>query len=286
MQSDKNYLETAGLKIMSAWLVFSFVVLFAPNVKAAAESACDPDYYKSLESRAWMEAQREIEQNQNLIVKPDSVLEYTCFDLFGAELAQHAIDMFSETTDWGEVLPATSMDDALSSLVGEAIHSYQETNFNHKSLGGRGIDKRQMPARISGGSYTCDQMNRIWQQSDETAKCYNFQTLEQDGFFTFKDYADGEVVRQLPEACNPDGRWSAQNEIALGEYLGGSDEQTPWKEDTQFEYLDVEASCDKSPTIETGLMVKMGQSQEFPEQVCLIPGCNYQKGSGCVQGSP
>src|SRR5437016_4882806 len=49
--------------------------------RATPTTPCDPEYMDALEARAYLEAQREVAQNQNYILKPDSVLEYTCFDL-------------------------------------------------------------------------------------------------------------------------------------------------------------------------------------------------------------
>ncbi len=277
-------------KVFSFGMVMFFAVLMPYSVTAQTTTACDPDYYKSLESRAWMEAQREIEQNQNLIVKPDSVLEYTCFDLFGAELAEHAKDMFSETTRWGSILPATSMDNALGSLVGSSLVAYQTANFEHKSLGGRGVDKHKFKAAIRGGTYTCDQMNKIWQTSDKSAKCYNFQTLtEQDNFFTFKQFekkdSKGKTVRQLPQACEPDARWADENKRALGKYIGATDGDTPWQEDREFKFLDVTAECTKSPKVKTGIKVTISKDESFDEIICVIPGCWYDGKGNCIPPS-
>ena len=66
--------------LRSTLAVFSgvfFAALLCSSISYAQNSPCDPDYYESLEARAWLEAQREITQNQNLIYKPDSALEYT-----------------------------------------------------------------------------------------------------------------------------------------------------------------------------------------------------------------
>jgi len=258
---------------MCAFITGLAITFIAPNFSYAQNSACDADYYKSLEARAWMEAQREIESNQNLIVKPDSVLEYTCFDKFGSELAEHAKDMFSESTRWGTILPDNSMDNALTSLVGDALVAYQTANFDHKSLGGRGIDKHTFSGNITGGNYTCSQMNDIWQKSNRSAKCYNFQTENHDAFFTFKQFEDSNtVVRALPEACEANSLWADNNKTALGTSIGGSDDNTPWEEDREFTFLDVTKPCTESPTIKTGIQVKISQGQEFAETICLIPG--------------
>src|SRR5690349_5990742 len=79
---------------------------------------CDPEYMDALEARAYLEAQREVAQNQNFILKPDSVLEYTCFDMFlghfaadhnwGASAANCDQFMFSDSCRWGTVFMQTN----------------------------------------------------------------------------------------------------------------------------------------------------------------------------------
>ena len=168
-----------------------------------ADDPCDANYFESLKSRAWLEAQREITQNQNLIFKPDSVLEYTCFDRYLNELAQHAEDMFSEYSGkWGVILPKDSMDKALDSLIGDPLFNYINANFEQPGydlLGGRlnagGSDdapqakpnegQDHAPGEIRGGSYSCDIMNQVWMQ----AKCFDFiDNPDEDGFYTFEHY--------------------------------------------------------------------------------------------------
>ena len=64
-------------------LLALIIGVFIPSPHAAeiAPQSCDSNYWRQLSSRAWLEAEREIMQNQNLIFKPDSVLQYTCFCL-------------------------------------------------------------------------------------------------------------------------------------------------------------------------------------------------------------
>ncbi len=259
-------------------------VFIGPDDPVPADTPCDPDYYDSLESRAWLEAQREITQNQNLIFKPDSVLEYTCFDRFLDELAQHASDMLSESDRWGNILPANSMDKALNSLVGSALVKYLSTNFNHNLLGDRlGFDYEENEADIviSGGAYACNIMDQVWQTAKGTAKCRDFiSNPETDGFFTFEEYRDGidgdkKDKRYLPKECDSiSDSWSEGIEFAL---VTGF---TPWEEDDVVTYLDYmnPANCGKVgyKPIETGLTVYRNEKpQKYVERVCVMPGCIY-----------
>ena len=186
---------------------------------AAPTTPCDPEYMDALEARAWLEAQREIAQNQNLIVKPDSVLEYTCFDRFLLEIADDAVNQFSETTRWGTIpgLESTTQDAALGRLILTGLTSYITENFPHTFLGGRSTLDHVMTTNPQAGgnyTYTCDRMRVVW----EAAKCMNFfnratangaVTENHDGFYDFRWYNTNDP-RQLPTgnqfaACSPPG---------------------------------------------------------------------------------
>lgn len=241
---------------------------------AIAPSPCDPKYYESLKSRAWLEAQREITQNQNLIFKPDSVLEYTCFDKYMSALDLYAKQMFSESDRWGSVLPDTSMGDALNKVVGFALNEYISRNFIHGFLGQR-IDDDYFPERVSNANYSCAIMGFVWQK----AKCMNFiQNPAEDGFFTFDEYMKSPDKRFLPTRCTPPitSRWRDNIRIA---YVN---EFTPWVEDdvkTLLEAFAPDNCMDEEHVVPlpTGIVVERGKQAPYTykEKVCLPPGCHY-----------
>jgi len=259
-----------------------------------ADTPCDPKYYDSLEARAWLEAQREITQNQNLIFKADSVLEYTCFDKFANVLAQQAETMFSEnSTRWGPVPGITNknMDKALDGLVGDALVSYIGSNFSHPFLGGRWptlvpaapAPSDYTPGTISGGTYSCDVMDKVWAQ----AKCIDFiENPTEDGFYTFADYQSQDDKRFLPTRCGKDTRWSEMINVAVGlEAAGGT--ARIWPDDPVITYLDRmdPANCGGDPNIyppiETGIEVRRPKQDptNYDEYVCIQPGCHYDPAS-------
>lgn len=281
-----------------------YTALNAQAQDIGEEDPCDADFWESLKSKAWLEAQREVTQNQNLIFKPDSVMEYTCSLRFMEELADHAEDMFSETDRWGIILPPdVSMSNALTTLVGEAIAWYLVGNFGsgippdppdkppkddhyYAMLGGRlntwpptngsGLD--YIPeGPVPPGSYGCSKMNEVWME----AKCMDFIDVpEEDGFFTFEQYMDDEDKRFLPHRCkNPKlaERWKDGIEKA---YV---DEKTPWVEDEVWTYRWRSSYlwCGVylnggllTPPIETGLFIKSKEHPKgYKEKVCIPPGC-------------
>ncbi|MFK7839955.1 MAG: hypothetical protein AB8B83_06445 [Bdellovibrionales bacterium] len=272
------------------------------NSQTFADSACDPEYYQSLEARAFIEAQREITQNQNLIQKPDSVLEYTCFDNHLRELALHALDMFSETARWGNVLPDTHMDDALEALISSALVAYDNANFPASLLGGRvaatggwtgtppteasGSGRYDFESSIAASSpYACDIMQAVWQK----AKCMNFAAIAaNDGFFTFADYATGGDKRFPTGSCaSVTAQFENNYQIALGKQTDGTPAptQTPWREDDVVTYYDrffPPSGCGTGATsrIRTGLVVedksRDGQpTNYYAEHICIVPGCHW-----------
>ncbi len=77
-------------------------VLGAGGATTRVRETCDPDFWDVLKDRAWEEGQREINQNQNLIARPDSVLAMTCFDSFLNHLARYADRNFPGDPDHSE----------------------------------------------------------------------------------------------------------------------------------------------------------------------------------------
>jgi len=287
MKSVSLRSKAASLKIVFCLICLSVLTLSnitQSHAQLIADTPCDSLYYETLSSRAWLEAQREVTQNQNIILKPDSVFEYTCFDRFLNELAEHATQMLSESGSYGTPLSTTAMDNALERLVGESLRAYVTTNFeNFDLLGGHpagvGIDHTPgstPPAGpITGGAYTCDIMNRVWQ----AAKCINFITNSTtDGFYTFQEYVTDAVdKRRLPLiGCGPiNTTWVENVTVGLG--------TGPWSNDPLVTYLDrttPDAGCSGTP-IPTGINVSRpgGTPTSYPEKICLQPGCRYDPAS-------
>ncbi len=269
----------------------------ASAVSAIADSPCDSLYYQSLSARAWLEAQREITQNQNLILKPDSVFEYTCFDRLVRELADHADELLSETSNFGTPLGTNSMDQALQNLVGTSLETYINNNFGSKGaslgsynlLGGHpsGAGLSSEPRSIlNGPNYSCDIMRRVWQ----AAKCINFaQNAATDGFFTLQEYATDPIdKRRLPLACtSPLASWNTNLTTAL---MSG-----PWTNDPVQTYFNLtrpqncsggNCACTGSPPIPTGVRItRSGTSPStYDEHVCLQAACRYHPGGQLTSG--
>lgn len=277
-----------------------------------AEQPCDPAVYKQMSSRAWLESEREIMQNQNLIFKADSVLEYVCFDQFLSKAAWEGGDVFTHTTYFGtEIIPRgtdNSLETALERTVYNPFVAHKSANFGHSLLGGRGefldpplgfldIGTEVYPPTAGQGKvYGCGYMRDVWR----TAKCLNFvhnaEFSETDSFYPLKTieglggpsiagYEDIIDTRQYPVdmACNSEigvTDWDLANLEAANEkevmYLF----QSPLGEI----FLDVEektvpGKC--TPAIMTGVRVVLQGGPAHQDGVCSNPGCTFTAGGGC-----
>lgn len=170
-----------------------------PNItgenKAKSENpSCDADFMNQIYAKSFAEAQRENIINQVLVRKPDSILEYTCFDMLAGQAAAHAGPLFSESTEWsnaaisnvgdinGQVyesfiinvnMSPDRLDNSLRNLVSGALNTYIQSNFNHDFLGGvlRNFNSN-IDGNVKTSGYSCQFMNNVFFM----AKCGNANT--------------------------------------------------------------------------------------------------------------
>ncbi len=179
---------------------------------------CDGNFMNQIYAKAYMEASREVIINEQLIHKPDSVLEYTCFDQFIALTAHNAGMIFSEadTFDSREVDLCTGddscgtntttytvnyaddhLDTVLDTLLLDTLEDYITNNFAHTFLGGESaIDNSMNLTSIGGNSYDCSHMQAVW----DIAKCRDFG--EDDQFINFENLSTQDP-RILLQECSP-----------------------------------------------------------------------------------
>lgn len=314
------------MKLLSLFSLFIMVALSQPSPSHAAPDIapqpCDTEYWKQMSSRAWMEAQREIMQNQNLIFKPDSVLEYTCFDQFASVAAWEAGDIFTHTEYFGNmIIPRKSneaMEVAITKVISNALNQYISQSFGHDYLGGRAAhmsiadkDSQIQPATTRVG-YTCDVMKNVWQ----AAKCSNFIDNKKfentDGFYPFETlkghngsppvvgYNSNQIqeTRLFPRVCGAQtntpggmqtttGNFGPQgswgDQIALAENQG---ELYPYQTPINNVFTDVGERLEPGncgqPAIMTGVMIYPDNGEPYEDGICTNPGCRFEKSGTCV----
>jgi hypothetical protein len=182
----------------------------ASSPAQAQPASCDSDMMDVMKAAAWQGAQRDVELAERLILKPDSVLEYTCFNNYNVRLGENADVMFSDnmlgSLDFGSGVrryivdpypespkppkpPAFdqgNLDRSLSSMVTDAMIQYLSGSFAHTYGGG--------VVGSTSGATTCNSMATVWQ----SLKCQNF---DPDFFIELDDIVSNDP-RTLPLACS------------------------------------------------------------------------------------
>ena len=166
-------------------------------------SGCATDTWTAMVNQAVMETRREDLLNKRFIIKPDSVLQYSCFDKTIAK-AKSTSSIFSGTQSrWVNeevdligkkvtvkiyekdqvpgveqpyrinLLQPNTLEESLSLVVDESFSSYINNQFNHPVLAGT--------TEMNNQGDLCVDMSQIW----KAAKCKHFDGTEV--FYTFED---------------------------------------------------------------------------------------------------
>lgn len=243
---------------------------------SAGGSACDNNFRKSIHARATLEALREVAQAQSAIIKPDSVLEYTCFDRFLQVTAGAADSSFSDNRDQSDALNSNSLDKKLEETSLKSLNKFLDGNFSHSFYGG-GVDSDHVPASsVSGNTnYHCDRMNEVW----TLAKCSNFQQEARNEFFTFAELSSQPDIRSSGGVqCSPPN-WRGYHDKALV--------NPDWQLERIEMYFDKmqNDNCSEVKPLFTGVMlevIKRGEDNtNIKDAVCSVPGCYYNGSDAC-----
>ena len=261
-----------------------------------AGDSCDPDFLDVMEARAWTQGKRDVETAQALLLKSDSVLDYSCFQQRVKEVDVRAGQIFSDHLDpplplfycpsfsptdnfqptirspscgpdapGQPVLTDQTLDQMLQGMVLTALASYRQGNFNHALGGG--------DTAVAAGP--CDVMNRVWKD----LKCENLNQRPIDQWLNFSTLMTTDP-RTLPTPCGETDRaqrWTAavqaSNTIAASPARSGG-------MDALQTYLPALAPGRCGAPIFTGLTF-YAQGTEHRDAVCVAPGC-YFNGAACV----
>ena len=233
---------------------------------------CDPDYYDLLGAKGYLEGKREMEAAQRIILKADSVLEYSCFHNDISWLGTYG-GVFSENRLSSAITPpqfdgtpnpmlANHLDNALDRVVYSSLVGFLYS-FRHVYGGGA------YPFTPPSGA--CNPMNVVW----HVAKCESFDPLT---WVEMEDLANIDI-RLYPYPCDDNGRdariEAAYNLITTAPTnppVNGSGTLLDWFTD------DLVGDCNTSMAVPTGVSVTMqvgASSTTFEEAVCIKPKCAY-----------
>lgn len=275
-----------------------------------APSTCDTRIWQQMTDRATLQMQREVAQNQNLIFKPDSILQYVCFTRMAGHASERVGAAFTHSTYFGNMIinygNPNGMDYVLNRVVADSMQNYNNANFNHAYLGGRGGDiglDAPDVGTVSNGAYACGEMSRVW----AAAKCLNFmhnnEFAQRDGFFPFRTipafngapsitgYNGMADPRHWPTQCaGPGGNWwatTANNSENL------NDSRYPYRQTNAAVFQLVRTRTQPANgngqcvgVIRTGqqiLRTPAANAQPTNQIVCMNPGCAPNAaGTQCV----
>lgn len=266
---------------------------FATQQPHLSSQSCDVDYFNVLQNHGRLEGERRLMIAGSMIIKPDSVLDYTCFGNFmDAQRSPYfstSYVLFSEIH--GGLCFENSLHCSLTTLVLDTLAAYVSNNFPDTMLGGRGT-----LTRVRRDPGMCNMMYRVWDE----AKCFNFQSgyrevadgEDLEGFHSFAEMTSLEP-RQLPSPCGarispeliqatfpaPVGASTFYDNLtqAAAAVSGQIDMVTrPYNEENE---------C--APPILTGLdsapsTMFMIFNNSWPDAVCPNPGCVLSTDNECV----
>lgn len=208
------------------------------------ESTCDANFMNQIYSKAFMEGRRQVIMSEQLIHKPDSVLEYSCFDGYVSNAATNA-PIFSQTTYWQNHTQELKTKDktvtknynvnrstveagregtcsetcaydlgaALTYLIGDLLTTYINNNFSHTYLG-----EASTIDYAAGSGIGCADMATIW----EISKCLDFS--EDDRFRSFYSLIDADP-RTIPKECSHGHSFT--DDVEAGQEATKLDKTTP-----------------------------------------------------------
>jgi hypothetical protein len=234
--------------------VFALVLAVLPvgvrGARAAMDPLCDTGLFDQMVERARLQGQRRTAVEQNLIYKPDSILEYTCFDRF--------IDAMPDNASY--YLEAAPLND----LIKTPVQNYISSNFGHDYLGGRATG---LTIGAAGTGYTCDAMAVIW----DAARCMNFSPEDpEDNYYDLSSFMTAPEIRRFPNTCTVAPSINFGNVPATAStitFTTATNPSTP--------------ATDCGLPIPTGnvINISVGPSESRPatfnEKICPNPTCTY-----------
>ena len=225
---------------------------FAALAQHVVSPGCDPVFFDVMEARSTMEGQQDVEVAERLILKPDSVLEYSCFN--------DSVNNLSVFIGGG--LGAVS-----GAIVTNSLASYLGNNFGHTYAGGA-----SGPPGAPGP--TCNAMAAVW----HFLKCNDF---DRNHFLSMAEMPANDI-RVFPTTCpNPAARTANWNAMIGAAFPAPANPSVNGSIDAVTHYNDqiIAGPCGASTVIPTGVIV--GGTAPFPDAVCSVPGCYYDGSGGC-----
>ena len=271
-------------------------------------AACDANFMNQIYAKAFLEAQQDNMIAETILRKPDSVLQYSCFDKLVKKIADHTPEMFSESKEWstdeggsrtkieidGEIdnkdvdpvelnvyMAEGRLADDLEFLVLKSLKNYTDNNFPYE-LGG-------FPSNITSdinddmdsvdSTYYCAYMNQVWNLSH----CDDYGMTD-DTVLSLSNTLDSRVY---PAACGNMDDSLKESHLALAANEDYAYVDFDPADFIQKPYLTTD-DCSTAAPVPTGVMIqKTGSSMDlggkinsffnppYEEHICPTAGCYY-----------
>lgn len=294
--------------LYTAVLLGAFIGAQPLYAQSSDSEACDSDVQSVMNARARLEAMRQMEMAQALILKPDSVLEYSCFDDRVAEVGLSVNDIFSDNVRSALLfnIPPLQYDASESSAIRIMPDRITAPNTGQQKLlpgpnpPGGDLHSAHMnnvlgifviPSMFeflysnfghvyAGGTYSnagassaCNPMQLVW----SFLKCQN---INKSSFKTFSQLAMLDP-RLQPLPCQTADRTQMVNAmIAASNPMPGTDGGV----DPVVTHIAMfnSSSCGAIQPIKTGLIVDGNSSSHnhYEDAICPAAGCYYD-GASC-----
>lgn len=255
-------------------------------------TGCATDTWTAMVNQAVLQTRREMAINQRYIVKPDSVMAYSCLSEQLKLVGEHA-GVLSETKRWANKqvdilngntatvtvdMGSNSLDGAINNVATQPYESYLQSLFNYDFLAGQAAGLTGSPqddeTGVSQMHAPCGAMSKVWQ----IAKCMN---VTDDPLFPKFEELIGKDPRKFPSsyACNDTGITQNMIDTARGSKV---------KKDNVDTYLEMLYTGACHPPISTGITVyrregaeQISKERTYSDGLCITIGCSYQNtGSG------
>jgi hypothetical protein len=255
-------------------------------------TGCATDTWTAMVNQSVLQTRREMAINQRYIVKPDSVMAYSCLSEQFTLVGKHA-GVLSESQRWankqvdilnGNTVTVTvdmgsnSLDGAINNVATEPYEFFLQSFYNYDFLAGQAPGLTGSPQGdedgMSQAHAPCGAMSKVWQ----IAKCMN---VTDDPLFPKFEELIGKDPRKFPSnyACNDTGITQNMINIARGSEV---------KKDNVDTYLEMLYTGACHPPIRTGITVyrregegQISKERTYSDGLCITIGCSYQNsGSG------
>ncbi len=270
-------------------------------------TGCATDTWTAMVNQSVLQARRDMMFSKAHILKPDSVMAYSCFYQAARQVSENLGPIFSETKDWvnkqidiegktvtiNRELGETSLDGAINNSALATYEYFLTPNFNHSFLGGsmgHGLAEDDEHGAVQ-AYLDCGVMQQVWQY----AKC---KIPENATIYPrFEDLVSGDSdPRTMPENMSCMNTGINQDMIALAR--GENIRMSPMEDYSAIITLESDSTSngDCYPPIYTGVTVErqkgagiISRTVRYQDGICITQGCSYRNsgsGSGTCELEP